>query len=84
VLLGSTTPISLANYAIGVNAILPTGRFARSFSPVSVRDFMKSIGVAHVTPSAFQRLADAAIILADYEGFPAHAMALRERLDRQK
>jgi histidinol dehydrogenase len=45
---------------------------------------MKSIGVAHVTPSAFQRLADAAIILADYEGFPAHAMALRERLDRQK
>jgi histidinol dehydrogenase len=81
ILLGSSTPISLANYVIGVNAILPTGRFARSYSPVSVRDYMKTSGIAHVTPAGFAELGKAAIVLANYEGFPAHALALQKRLE---
>ena len=79
ILLGQHTPFSLANYAIGANAVLPTGGKARSFSPLSVRDFLKYSSVAYLTASGHQALRDAAITLADYEGFPAHAMALRER-----
>ena len=79
ILLGQHTPFSLANYAIGANAVLPTGGKARSFSPLSVRDFMKFSSVAWLTADGHRRLRDAAITLADYEGFPAHAMALRER-----
>ena len=82
ILLGSSTPIALANYIVGVNAILPTGRFARSFSPVSVREYMKSSGIAYVTPPGFAHLAKSAKVLADFEGFPAHALALQRRLDR--
>ncbi len=79
ILLGQHTPFSLANYAIGANAVLPTGGKARSFSPLSVRDFLKYSSVAYVTAQGYEKLRGAAVTLADYEGFPAHAMALRER-----
>jgi histidinol dehydrogenase len=79
ILLGQQTPFSLANYAIGANAVLPTGGKAKSYSPLSVRDFLKYSSVACLTADGHAALRGAAITLADYEGFPAHAMALRER-----
>ena len=79
ILLGQHTPFSLANYATGANAVLPTGGKAKSFSPLSVRDFLKYSSVVYLTARGHESLRDAAITLADYEGFPAHAMALRER-----
>ncbi|MCX7030051.1 MAG: histidinol dehydrogenase [Spirochaetes bacterium] len=82
VLLGQHTPFSLANYAIGVNAVLPTGGAAKTWSALSVRDFMKWTSVAWVTGDGYDTLRDQAIALADYEGFPAHALALRERRRR--
>lgn len=79
ILLGPYTPIPTANYCLGVNAILPTGGFARSYSAVSVFDFLKRSGIGYLTPEGFDKLKKAAYTLADYEGFPAHAMAIRER-----
>ncbi len=79
VLLGQHTPFSLANYAVGANAVLPTGGKAKTCSPLSVRDFMKYTSIACLTAPGHEALRDAAITLADYEGFPAHAKALRER-----
>jgi histidinol dehydrogenase len=79
ILLGQSTPFSLANYAIGANAVLPTGGKARTVSPLSVRDFLKYSSIAYLAPAGYDALRDAAITLADYEGFPAHAKALRER-----
>jgi len=79
ILLGQNTPFSLANYAIGANAVLPTGGKALTCSPLSVRDFMKYSAVARLTARGYDTLRDAAITLADYEGFAAHAKALRER-----
>lgn len=77
VLLGSNASIALGNYAIGVNAILPTGGFARSYSCVGVADFMKRSSFAYVGDAGVPDLARAAVRLAAYEGFPAHAEAAR-------
>jgi len=82
VLLGQHTPFSLANYAIGVNAVLPTGGTAKAWSALSVRDFMKWTSVAWVSADGYDALREQAIALADYEGFPAHGLALRERRRR--
>ncbi len=79
ILLGPYTPIPTANYCIGVNAILPTGGFARSYSAVSVFDFLKRTGIGYLTAEGFSKLKGATALLAEYEGFPAHAMAIRER-----
>jgi histidinol dehydrogenase len=82
VLLGEFTPGTLANYSIGPNAILPTSGFARTASALSVRDFTRRIAYSEVSEDGFGELAPHSLVLARYEGFPAHAQALVCRLDR--
>ena len=79
ILLGDSIPFSVANYAAGPNAVLPTGGKARTWSPVSVRDFMKFSSVIYSTKAALDRIAPSVIRLAEYEGFPSHAAALTRR-----
>ncbi len=79
ILLGHYTPIPTANYCLGLNAILPTGGFARSFSAVSVWDFLKRTGIGYLSREGYERLQGITTTLADYEGFPAHAQAIRKR-----
>ncbi len=79
ILLGEHTPFSAANYAIGANAVLPTGGKARTWSPVSVRDFMKYSSVVFATRDGYETLAPHVVALADYEGFFTHAEAIRQR-----
>lgn len=80
-LLGHFTPGSLANYSIGPNAILPTSGFARTASSLSVRDFTRRMSFSMANEDAFMNLAPHSLVIADYEGFAAHARALRHRLE---
>ena len=78
ILLGEHTPLSIANYTLGPNAVLPTGAAARTRSPLSVHDFMKTIGIGHITAKGYGRLAPVAEKFARYEGFDAHANAVSD------
>jgi histidinol dehydrogenase len=78
VLLGPYTPVTLGNFVLGPNAVLPTSRMARTASPLSVHDFMKRSSVGYVTAAAYPELAHHAEILARYEGFDGHANAVSE------
>ncbi|MBN1686090.1 MAG: histidinol dehydrogenase [Spirochaetales bacterium] len=82
ILLGENLPFSVANYAAGPNAVLPTGGKARTWSPVSVRDFMKYSSVIYATAAGLEGVSAAVTSLADYEGFPAHSRALKRRKER--
>lgn len=84
ILLGDFLPSSLANFSVGVNAVLPTGGFAKTFSAVSVRDFIKYISIAYVTEEGYEDIAPAAAEIADYEDFPAHKMALELRMKTKR
>ena len=79
VLLGQNSPVSAANFVIGVPATLPTGGFARINGGVTARTFMTTASVASLTEDGLRSLAPATLALADHEGFPAHANALRIR-----
>ncbi|MEB3309427.1 MAG: histidinol dehydrogenase [Snowella sp.] len=79
ILLGAYTPSSAATYAIGVNAVLPTGGFARSYSAVSVFDFLKRSTLAYLTKEGFDGVKETVKTLAEYEEFPAHRLAIAER-----
>ncbi len=76
ILMGPHTPVTVANFVLGPNAVLPTSRWARSFGPLSVTDFMKRSSIGYVTAPAYPGLARHARVLADYEGFSAHANAV--------
>ena len=79
ILLGQDTPFSIANYSTGPNAVLPTGGMARTYSPVSVRDFMKSTSRLRADKKGLESASAHVIALAEYEGFAAHAGALKMR-----
>ncbi len=79
ILLGPQTPVTLANFCLGPNNVLPTSGGARTHGPLSVMDFLKRSSVGYVTPKGWPLLAPLAEALADYEGFPAHAGAIRGR-----
>lgn len=75
ILLGPHTPVTIANFVLGPNAVLPTGSAARVASPLSVFDYMKRSSVGHVTAAGYAALATRARTLAHYEGFDGHARA---------
>ncbi len=81
ILLGEHTPSTLGNYVIGPNHCLPTGGWAKTSSAVSVFDFLKRTSIAHVTSRGYPELAKHAKVLANYEGFDAHANAVSHMRD---
>lgn len=78
ILLGEHTPLTLGNYLLGPNAVLPTSGAARLHSPLCVHDFLKTTGLGYVTSGAYDQLAGHAHRLALYEGFDGHALAVSE------
>ncbi|WP_316860936.1 histidinol dehydrogenase [uncultured Cohaesibacter sp.] len=78
ILLGTHTPVTIANFALGPNAVLPTSMGANTWGPLSVTDFMRRSSIGYVTPKGYPPLAKNAKILADYEGFSSHANAVSE------
>lgn len=79
ILIGQHTPFSAANFVIGCPASLPTSGFAHVSSGVTAATFLKRTAVARADRTAFERMSDSVIALADHEGFPAHAAAIRRR-----
>jgi histidinol dehydrogenase len=77
--IGSSTPTAFGDYLAGPNHVLPTGGAARSFSGLSVRDFLRWGRSVNVPENAARLLAPPAAILARFEGLAAHAAALDRR-----
>ncbi|MGS2724706.1 histidinol dehydrogenase [Porticoccus sp. GXU_MW_L64] len=81
ILLGEYTPISIANFVLGPNAVLPTSMAAKTASPLSVFDYMKSCSVGYVTEQGYREMAPHTHRFAKYEGFDAHANAVSHLRD---
>ncbi|WP_367718864.1 histidinol dehydrogenase [Nitratireductor sp. GISD-1A_MAKvit] len=76
ILLGEYAAGSMANYAMGPNAVLPTSGMARAHSPLGVHDFMKASSIGHVTAEGYAAFAPHTLRFARYEGFDAHGNAV--------
>lgn len=79
ILLGDYTPVTLCNFVLGPNAILPTGGFAKTYSSVSVMDFLKRSSVGYASKEGFEMVREHAYNFATVEGFETHALAVKER-----
>jgi histidinol dehydrogenase len=80
VFVGASSPVSVGDYVAGTNHVLPTGGSARWSSGLGVADFVKRIYVSGLELSSLERLAGHVDALAEAEGLPAHARAVRIRL----
>ena len=79
ILIGQDTPFSAANFVIGCPASLPTSGFAEVSSGITAEAFLKRTAIARADATARPRMTPSIVALADHEGFPAHAAALRRR-----
>lgn len=79
ILVGQHTPFSAANFVIGCPASLPTSGFATVSSGITAATFLKRTAIARADAAALERMGPSVVALADHEGFPAHAAALRRR-----
>lgn len=82
ILMGPHTPVSIGNFGLGPNAVLPTSRWARTYGPLSVTDFVKRSSIGYVTAPAYPEFADQAATLARYEGFSSHENAVSSMRDQ--
>ena len=77
--LGQYSPITAGNFAAGPNAILPTGRFGRMYSGVSVDTFLKKPTIEKLSKDGLRGLRKTITTLSDFEGFPAHTNSVEVR-----
>lgn len=75
VLLGENASIAFGNFSLGLNAILPTGRHAQTYSCMGVNELLKRSSFGYVSATGVRSIGPTAVELARYEGFPAHEAA---------
>ena len=81
IFLGNYAPVPVGDYASGTNHVLPTGQCARMFSGLSVDDFIKKPTFQYLSKEGLKRLKDVVVTLAEAEGLPIHARAVKARFE---
>jgi len=79
IFMGPYAPVPVGDYASGTNHVLPTGQCARMFSGLSVDDFIKKPTFQYLSKEGLESLKDTVITLAEAEGLPIHARAIKAR-----
>ena len=82
--MGSSTPEPVGDYIAGPSHVLPTSGTSRFASPLGVYDFVKRMSVIEYSKEKLELDARAIIVLAEAEGLPGHANAVRLRLDGEQ
>jgi histidinol dehydrogenase len=83
IFLGSYSSEPVGDYFAGPNHVLPTNGTARFSSPLNVDDFIKKSSLIYYSKAALLQNGEHIITLAEQEGLPAHAQAIRIRLDKE-
>lgn len=79
VFLGEYSPVAFGDYSAGLNHVLPTGGYAKTYSGLSARDFVKTISFLECNKQGYSNLKETAVTLAKLEGFDAHARSVSIR-----
>ena len=82
IFLGAWTPESVGDYASGTNHVLPTYGYTRTYSSLSLADFVKRYTVQELSSDGLRNLAPTVTCLADAEGLTAHKRAVTIRMDK--
>lgn len=75
VFVGAASSVAFGDYLTGANHVLPTGGLARSYSGLSVLDFVRWTSWQRISVDAAARLAHDVATIARSERLPAHAAA---------
>ncbi|MEA1883550.1 MAG: histidinol dehydrogenase [Thermotogota bacterium] len=79
VYLGNYTPVPSADYFLGSNHVLPTGRAARFSSVLTVGDFQRKMTLASLSKEEFMKDRELGIRMATIEGLEHHRKSMEVR-----
>jgi histidinol dehydrogenase len=79
IFVGDDSPVAAGDYATGGNHVLPTGGRARSTGGLGLETFLKPVTVQRLTLDGLELVRPVVEALAEVEGMPAHADAVRGR-----
>jgi len=79
IFVGKYAAVACGDYAVGTNHVLPTAGYARTYSGLDVRHFMKTSSVQIMDRDGLEAIGDVVEALAEAEGLAAHAASVRER-----
>lgn len=83
--LGNFSP-ETADYASGINNILPTNRFAKAYSGISIDSFVKNVNFQKLNEKGFKHIAHRLEVIAEAEELPGRKASIevrREWLENQ-
>ena len=80
IFIGAWTPETLGDYITGSNHVLPTYGYAKTYSGLSVSDYMTFISVQEASFNGLKQVGTEAMLLAEIEGLDAHKAAVDIRL----
>jgi histidinol dehydrogenase len=83
IFIGQYSPEPVGDYFAGSNHVLPTLGTARFSSALGVYDFLKRTSIIRYTQSELERTAASIDLLAQAEGFGAHARAVTIRVRKK-
>jgi histidinol dehydrogenase len=77
VFVGRWSAVAAGDYATGGNHVLPTGGWARAVGGLGLETFLKPVTVQRLSEQGLAHLRPTVEALAELEGMPAHADAVR-------
>ena len=77
---GKFTPMSLSDYTVGTNHILPTSGSAKFSSGLSINEFIKKISIVTLSKLGVEKIGNQAIKLSEYEKLFAHTQSIKSRM----
>ncbi len=81
IFVGPFAGAAFGDYIAGSNHILPTGGHSRFSSGLGPGAFVRTQEVVEVSAEACEEMAEAVVVLAEAEGFPAHGRSARVRVE---
>lgn len=79
ILIGPYTPVPISDFIAGTNHVLPTAGAAKSFSGLTIGDFLKTINTAEYSKNALYRAKPYIRTFAEIEKLDAHGKSVECR-----
>ena len=79
---GKYTPMSVSDYTVGTNHVLPTSGSSKFSSGLNINEFIKKISVVTLSKLGVEKIGNPAITLSEFEQLYGHTQSIKSRMRR--
>ena len=79
---GPNTPMSVSDYTVGTNHVLPTYGSSKFSSGLNLNEFTKKISIVTLSKLGVEKIGNPAITLSEFEQLLGHTQSIKSRIRR--